>query len=421
MSSEHAIITVTRALRQILSTYIPQTMGLSSGDVQQAFEVVTLPPHRVRDLKQVENLINLFLYRTDVNAAWRNMPLPSQAKPGESAPPPLALNLEYMISAYGEREQEDIAHFFLGEAMRVLHDCTIVPRAALANEVEGKGRVHEQIENVRVTPLPLSVEEMSKLWSTFQTGYRVSAAYLVTVLLIDSHAPIKSALPVLKRGPDDRGVTTLTVPPPSLTLAKSGSGFGAARLNETVTLVGEHLEGGTAVARLSHPRLAAPLTRPATLVDDTTATFLLPDPAAEAGTAAAWPAGVYAIDLVVTRPNQPVWTTNEVTLPLAPSVTVSPNTTGPPPNIPFVLTIDAIPQVRDDQTVFVVFGDRQIAPDAITTPPGNPDAATTVSATASGDAGIHRVRLRVDGVDSIPIKIVNGGFEFDQNQSVKVQ
>jgi hypothetical protein len=39
---------------------------------------------------------------------------------------------------------------------------------------------------VRVTLQPLSLEEMSRLWSTFQTQYRLSVAYEVSVVLIDS-------------------------------------------------------------------------------------------------------------------------------------------------------------------------------------------------------------------------------------------
>lgn len=416
MSTDHAIITVTRTLRRILADHVASSMGVAN-DVTQGFDVTTLPPHKVRDVHKTENIINLFLYRTEINAAWRNMPLPSQAKPGETATPPLALNLEYLVTAYGEGENEDLAHFFLGGAMRVLHDCSIVPRGSLASEVEGKGEVHQQIENVRVTPRPLSIEEMSKLWSIFQTQYRVSASYLVTVLLIESRVPIKSGPPVLKRGPEDRGVTTVTTPPPVLTLAKAESGFAAPRLAERVILLGEHLEDGAAVARLHHPRLAGPIEHPATLVDAATATIDLPDPAAVAGTAAGWPAGVYSVSLVVTRPNQPKWTTNEVTMPLAPRITI----TAPagPIASPFELTLEAMPQIRDGQSVAVVWDDQQVAPKSVTTP-ANDDDPTEIKADLSGAQGTHLVRLRVDGVDSIPIQVVNGAFVFDDAQRVQV-
>ena len=48
---------------------------------------------------------------------------------------------------------------------------------------------HEQIERVRITPQPLSVDELSKLWTAFQTHFRISAAYQVSVVLIESTRP----------------------------------------------------------------------------------------------------------------------------------------------------------------------------------------------------------------------------------------
>ena len=113
--------------------------------------------------------------------------------------------------------------------MRILHDVAIVPRAKLKKALAIAG-LHEQLERITVTPRQLSIEEISKLWSVFQTQYQVSAAYLVTVVLIDSKASRRTPLPVLKRGPDDRGVTAVAMPPPSSTrssrrpvLARCGS------------------------------------------------------------------------------------------------------------------------------------------------------------------------------------------------------
>ena len=148
-----------------------------------------------------QNVVNLSLFRVDFNAAWRNQPLPSQ---GESAPPPLALNLDYLITAYGEDDHEDVAQFFLGQAMRVLHDHAVIPRARW--QARCRSRTCRTRSNIRITPKSLSVEELSKIWTVAQTQHRLSAAYLVTVVLIDSRSPVRSPLPVLTRGKDDRGI-----------------------------------------------------------------------------------------------------------------------------------------------------------------------------------------------------------------------
>jgi hypothetical protein len=50
--------------------------------------------------------------------------------------------------------------------------------------------LHEQVERVRITLQPLTLEEVAKLWNVFQTPYRISVAYEVSVVLIEStHQP----------------------------------------------------------------------------------------------------------------------------------------------------------------------------------------------------------------------------------------
>ena len=53
----------------------------------------------------------------------------------------------------------------------------------------------EEIEHVRITPAALSLEELSKLWTAFQGSYRMGAAYLVSVVLIEAQRPTRAAVP----------------------------------------------------------------------------------------------------------------------------------------------------------------------------------------------------------------------------------
>ncbi|HEX2832555.1 MAG TPA: DUF4255 domain-containing protein [Thermoanaerobaculia bacterium] len=418
MSTDLAITAVTRTLRQILDDEVADKWGVDvlGGDLTKQFVVVNLPPHKVRDQHPSQNVVNVFLYRTDLNAGWRNMPLPSQTKPGESGPPPLALNLEYLVTAYGEDDREDAAHFFLAQAMRVLHDRGILPRQSFKT-VLPQARVHLQIEQVTITPKPLSIEEMSKLWSIFQTQFRISAAYLVTVLLIDSRTATKSAPPVLTRGPEDRGFTAIASPPPVLDSARAAGGFAAVRLGEELIVSGERFDIGELTARVRHPLMSAPVELPVTFIDPQRVQITLP--AAGGGVAAAWPAGFYTLSLVVNYPNLPPWPTNEVAFALAPSITVDPQT-NTNPGSDFTITLEATPQVREEQIVLAIFGSKQFTPASVVTP-NDPDAPTTITFDAPGEPGVHRVRLRVDGVDSIPIVKTNGVMTFDAAQSVEVK
>src|SRR5690606_16023724 len=73
----------------------------------------------------------------------------------------------------------------------------------------------DAVEQIKFTPLTLSLEELSKLWSVFfQAPYALSVAYQGTVVLIESEESPHSPLPVLRRGEEDRGVQLLLGPFP---------------------------------------------------------------------------------------------------------------------------------------------------------------------------------------------------------------
>jgi hypothetical protein len=114
MSNSLAIAAVTATLRRLLD------QGLNAE--LPGTRVSTRPPDRARE-NHTGNQVNLFLYQTLPNAAWRNI-APGPASPGGASVPPLALNLYYLLSAYGQNEDDPdpYSHRLLGEAMRILHD-----------------------------------------------------------------------------------------------------------------------------------------------------------------------------------------------------------------------------------------------------------------------------------------------------------
>src|SRR5205807_232817 len=61
----------------------------------------------------------------------------------------------------------------------------------------------DQIEQIRIAPVTMNLEELSKLWTALQSNYRPSVAYQITVVLIETNRPRYSPLPVLSRGPVD--------------------------------------------------------------------------------------------------------------------------------------------------------------------------------------------------------------------------
>ena len=81
-----------------------------------------------------------------------------------------------------------------------------------------------------------------------------------------------------------------------------------------------------------------------------------------------------------------------------------------------------MPRLVERQRVLLIVGDRQVPPDTTTTP-GDPAQPTTLTfVVADLVAGDYAVRLRVDGVDSIPV-IASGTpplATFDPAQRVTV-
>ncbi len=114
----------------------------------------------------------------------------------------------------------------------------------------------------------MGTDEMSKLWTAIQSHYRPSAAYQVSVVLIEGTRPGRSPLPVLSRGiidpatHRDRGVVVspdLLPPLPTLFTAAPPREQSGARLGEIVTISGVRLAGAGHRVRLTHRLLPAPV------------------------------------------------------------------------------------------------------------------------------------------------------------------
>jgi hypothetical protein len=172
MSNSLAIAAVTATVRSLLDR------GLSAD--LPGTKVTVSPPDKARD-NFSGHQVNLFLYHTMPNAAWRNTGLPATA-----GQPPLALNLYYLLSAYGQDEDEadPASHRLLGQAMRILHDHPVLDPADIREALPGND-LHRQAERVCISLQPLALEELVKLWTCFQTPYRVSVSYEASVVLID--------------------------------------------------------------------------------------------------------------------------------------------------------------------------------------------------------------------------------------------
>ena len=132
MSTNRAIAAVTATLRNMLFQAL-------SGDATLSGTIVTTKaPDQARQSGVTGNQLNLFLYRTSIDAAWRNQD-PPPARPGELSQPPLPLVLSYLMTAYGEDDDEVLAHQLLGVGMQVLNDQPVLSATAITQALSGTG------------------------------------------------------------------------------------------------------------------------------------------------------------------------------------------------------------------------------------------------------------------------------------------
>jgi Pvc16 N-terminal domain len=416
LSNALAIAAVTSTLQHLLLRVKNPQPGDPPKDPALVGADVTAEPLHLARKDETTSQLNLFLYHTTYNAQLRNIDLPGQTRPGEVGFPPLALDLHYLLTAYGSGQDELLAHRLLGWAMSMLHDHAVLLPGDIKTALPPSD-LDRQVERVRITPHPITTEEMSRLWTTFSTNYRTSVAYEASVVLIDSTRGPRAQLPALGRGVAAQGSTDAPPPPfPSIASVGLPNGQPAIRLGESVSFDGDHLDGPSPTASFSHPLLAAPLTVAATVTAGTHAAVTLPSgPAAEA----AWPPGAYAVTLTPGGAGAPV--TGAVSVVLAPRIVqITPaivvggkaklDAQGALP-----LTVQFSPQVRPEQRLTLILGSRAVDAD-----PRTAAVSQQSFLVPAAPLGRQFVRLRVDGIDSLVVDYGAAPPAFDLAQSVEV-
>ncbi len=197
MSNFLAIATVTAALKRLLQ-------GAASEAVSGAM-VRTGRPEAPSNGGAVAPGIDLYLYQVTPNAALRNDDLPTRRGDGTLVQrPKVALALHYLLTFRGDETALEPQRL-LGNAARALHASPVITQNLIGLAVADFGflatsDLADAFELVKVTPLSLALEELSKLWSVFfQIPYNLSVAYQATVVVIEGVEAPQQALPVLDR------------------------------------------------------------------------------------------------------------------------------------------------------------------------------------------------------------------------------
>jgi len=398
MSDYLAVAGVSAILKQTLIDAL--ALNGPSTILDMATPVTVGPPDLVTTGTEELAQLNLFMYYASHNAAFRNLCLPSVDSHGNKLTnPPLALNLHYLISAYGKNEFD--AEITLGWAMKVFHDNPIYNQSDISNllaEMSGSSvpevqlliqtTLATQVESIKVTPESLSNEEIARLWMAFQTHYRTTTSYQVTVVLIQDTSTVKSNLPV-----QSRNVLALAQPPPVL----KGISPTNPAVGDMLTLTGSHFLGNKASDTMVQFDGMLPLV-PAASVQDSTVRVKMP---------ATVPAGVRSVRVVrkvsfgVSTDPHPGFSSNSLQFFFAPTITTPPPVTAA---VATTLSLDVTPPVGREQQVMLMVGDYAVPLPA--RPPAAPDFSATLNFPIPADFP-HRtppvalpLRVQVDGAQS---------------------
>jgi hypothetical protein len=218
MSNALSIVAVTAVLKDLLENgLVSDSITASVGDVL----VTAIPPDLIKVGSDERAQLNLFLYQVtqNRNVDWIsqefrtrhssiNSSINSINKNQRSVNPPLALDLHYLLTAYGAKDFQ--AELLLGYAMQLLHRTTVISSELIANALKTAATSNttslisqalagvsvsalvEQLGQIKLSPEFLNMEDSSKIWSALQTHYRPSISYQASMVLIESSNVNKS-------------------------------------------------------------------------------------------------------------------------------------------------------------------------------------------------------------------------------------
>ena len=404
MSNSLAVAAVTSSIRYVLER---AQDAPHAGKVGGA-TVTTLHPSSLTtsDLAGAAG-INVFCFLATPNHAWNLNDLPTRRSDGSlTARPVAAVDLHYLVTCYGD-DRALVPQRLLGRAVVALKATSVLTRDVVTAALDlydeaddttflADSDLADEVELVKLSPTPLSLEEMSKLWSVLDAPYLLSLTYLATVVLVAADVTPTVALPVLQRQltvtpaspPHIASLTTDPLDQPTLTgttLVINGSGLVPTTAGTTSLRIG-----------------------PVELPPGDGATAL----AVRATLTGAVPAGLHALTVrhrsvagpAGSPPSRVTATSNAVPLLVRPTVSevaVDPTSV--------TLTVD--PPLQAGQRVAVVLGrisgggPGDPADVTLVVPPVSavdaPLAAVVLPRSAIPD-GTWLVRVQVDGVASLP-------------------
>lgn len=422
MSNSLSIATVTEAFRSLLDD-AAMASGVSGATATR------VRPTPLTNMGQPGGLpdsgVNVYLYEITPNAAWRNADNPSRRSDGTIIRSTrAAYDLNYLLTFYGKEINYE-PQMVLGSVLRALNSEPVLSRDRVKLAQQTVLAVYSslsadlllEVETVKLNPLPLGLEELSKLWSVFfQIPYSFSLAYQASVVFIDGLESAQPALPV-----QSRNVYVRTFRDPQIERLLSQKTLGDPLLpdqplikGDFVTLSGKQLRGEVTLVRLGGMDIA-PID-----VSDSQVRFQLDEPPFLADSLRA---GVYGVQVIqrirmgTPQTDHRGYESNAAALILRPVITVANSPVTSSTDVHGVtwyetdLTVQFTPKVGVDQHVVLLLNEYNppsnrlayayqydLTPTPL--PPAPPLASLSIPIRISTPAEFL-VRVQVDGAESL--------------------
>jgi hypothetical protein len=124
--------------------------------------------------------LSLYLYHLELDPQMRNQPRLARGV-GELLDPPQALRAFYLITPL--RDPEDQKHLMLGRILQALNDSPFIDTISTGPLDDSFGGGSPEL---RLSFEQLRLDELSRIWHALGSDYRLSVAFMMRTLIIDT-------------------------------------------------------------------------------------------------------------------------------------------------------------------------------------------------------------------------------------------
>lgn len=182
MSHFSIVRDASRALRALLFNALTTDPDVNFGFTNVTNDIILSAPDS--DIPSGARL-SIYLFSIEPDAQLRNQRALSVGTAG-TIRAPLALRTHYLITPL--LDDEELNQLMLGRVMQALHDKPAIENATSLDDSQGGGSAA-----LRLAMEPLRLDDIARVWHAMGNDYRLSVAYQMQSVLIDSALPPEAA------------------------------------------------------------------------------------------------------------------------------------------------------------------------------------------------------------------------------------